>query len=153
LISSVRRAVGGSLRPEQLVEHQSGIAERLRRGRIAIGTAQDAVRAVPVGTMGPVMIYFGGGWGDDDLAADLAELVTAATRANIRIFTFDSRAILDDPNLAPTPSSERVWAAYLVNAQDTLRMVAERTGGQYVSASWDIDSVMSEIARELKNAR
>lgn len=55
--------------------------------------------------------------------------------------------IFDGATLGPNPppSLERAWTAYLLEAQDSLRMLAERTGGQFVSAVWDIDTVMKEI--------
>ena len=152
LVAALGRVTGGGLRPQDVVQQSQGAtSERNARGRIAVATARDVIEAMPVPAGGTVMIYVSGGYGYVDLANDLADLVAAAQHANTRIYTFDSRAIFDSPTLGPDPSRERAWTAYVLEAQDSLRMLAAETGGQFVSAVWDVDTVLSEVGRELKS--
>jgi VWFA-related protein len=63
-----------------------------------------------------------------DLVRELAELTRAANRANATIYPIDPRGLAAGPDVdvdIRTPE----WNAYLRNSQDSLRVMAEQTGG------------------------
>jgi VWFA-related protein len=63
-----------------------------------------------------------------DLIRELAELTRAANRANATIYTIDPRGLPAGPDI---DADIRVpeWNAFLHNSQDSLRVMAEETGG------------------------
>ena len=63
-----------------------------------------------------------------DLIRELAELTRAANRANATIYTIDPRGLPAGPDI---DADIRVpeWNAFLRNSQDSLRVMAEETGG------------------------
>jgi VWFA-related protein len=63
-----------------------------------------------------------------DLVRELAELTRAANRANATIYPIDPRGLAAGPDVdmdIRTPE----WNAYVRNSQDSLRVMAEQTGG------------------------
>jgi VWFA-related protein len=63
-----------------------------------------------------------------DLVRELAELTRAANRANATIYTIDPRGLPAGPDVdvdIRTPE----WNAYVRTSQDSLRVIAEETGG------------------------
>jgi VWFA-related protein len=63
-----------------------------------------------------------------DLIRELAELTRAANRANATIYTIDPRGLVAGPDI---DADIRVpeWNAFVRNSQDSLRVIAEETGG------------------------
>ena len=65
---------------------------------------------------------------EGDLVRELAELTRAANRANATIYTIDPRGLSAGPDIdADIPVTE--WNAHLRASQDSLRVIAEQTGG------------------------
>jgi VWFA-related protein len=65
---------------------------------------------------------------EGDLVRELAELTRAANRANATIYTIDPRGLAAGPDIdldIRTPE----WNAHLRTSQDSLRVIAEETGG------------------------
>ncbi len=66
-----------------------------------------------------------------DLAAQLSELTREANRANATIYTIDPRGLVGMPDL-----DEKVdmveWQDYVTTSQNSLRVIAELTGGSSV---------------------
>jgi VWFA-related protein len=63
-----------------------------------------------------------------DLVRELAELTRAANRANATIYTIDPRGLVAGPDVdvdIRTPE----WNAHVRTSQDSLRVIAEETGG------------------------
>jgi VWFA-related protein len=84
---------------------------------------------------------------DADLVRELAELTRAANRANATLYTIDPRGLVAgadlDQNVDPTE-----WANYVRKSQDSLRTLAELTGGFAVVNQNDFDKALKRIDNE-----
>jgi VWFA-related protein len=84
---------------------------------------------------------------DAELATELGEITRAANRANTTIYTIDPRGLVAgsdiDEQVDPTE-----WANYVRKSQDTLRVVAEETGGIAVVNQNDFDKALKQIDAE-----
>ena len=82
-----------------------------------------------------------------DLAAELSELTRAANRANASIYTIDPRGLVGMPDL-----DEKIdmveWQDYVRSSQDSLRVLAEQTGGIAVVNQNDFDKALKRIDNE-----
>jgi hypothetical protein len=79
------------------------------------------------------------------LAGELDEVAAAAFRARATIYALESRNLVG-PNVELTAPDWALWDAHRVMAQDGLRKLAERTGGQLVWTWSDLDSALEQIA-------
>jgi VWFA-related protein len=88
--------------------------------------------------------------GEADLVHELAELTRAANRANATFYPIDPRGLDAGPDIAAdVPVQE--WNAHVRDTQDSLRTIAEATGGfavvnrnDYAKALTQIDSETSD---------
>ncbi len=84
---------------------------------------------------------------DADLARDLSELTRTANRANATIYSIDPRGLVAgadlDEQVDPTE-----WNDYLRKSQDSLRVIAEQTGGVAVVNQNDFDKALKRIDAE-----
>jgi VWFA-related protein len=84
---------------------------------------------------------------DADLARELGDLTRAANRANTTFYTIDPRGLVGgsdiDENLDPTQ-----WNDYLRKSIDSLRVLAEETGGIAVVNQNDFDKALKKIDNE-----
>ena len=82
-----------------------------------------------------------------DLAAELSELTRAANRANASIYTIDPRGLVGMPDL-----DEKIdmveWQDYIRSSQDSLRVLAEQTGGIAVVNVNDFEKALKRIDNE-----
>jgi VWFA-related protein len=82
-----------------------------------------------------------------DLVSDLAELTRAANRANTTIYTIDPRGLVGGPDL-----DEKIdmmeYQDYVRNSQDTLRVLADLTGGIAVVNQNDFSQALKRIDQE-----
>jgi VWFA-related protein len=82
-----------------------------------------------------------------DLASQLSELTRAANRANTTIYTIDPRGLIGGPDL-----DEKVdvveWQRHVNTTQDTLRVLAELTGGIAVINQNDFRKALQRINNE-----
>ena len=82
-----------------------------------------------------------------DLVRELAELTRAANRANATIYTIDPRGLVAGQDMDDeVPTQE--WNAYLRDSQDSLRVLAEETGGFAVVNMNDFDKGLKRIDNE-----
>jgi VWFA-related protein len=84
---------------------------------------------------------------DTDLAIELNELTREANRANATFYSIDPRGLVAgqdlDEQVDPTE-----WETHLRKTQDSLRVVAEQTGGIAVVNTNDFDKALKRIDAE-----
>jgi VWFA-related protein len=82
-----------------------------------------------------------------DLASQLSELTRAANRANTTIYTIDPRGLVGGPDL-----DEKIdmveWQNYVKTSQDSLRVLADLTGGIAVVNQNDFSKALKRIDNE-----
>jgi VWFA-related protein len=79
-----------------------------------------------------------------DLAAELSELTRAANRANATIYTIDPRGLVGGPDLDEQIDMVE-WQQYVRGSQDSLRVLAELTGGFAVVNQNDFEKALKRI--------
>jgi VWFA-related protein len=84
---------------------------------------------------------------DADLAYEMAELTRAANRANTTIYTIDPRGLVAGTDI-DEPVNPTEWNAYIRKSQDTMRVLAEETGGLAVVNQNDFDKALKRIDAE-----
>jgi VWFA-related protein len=82
-----------------------------------------------------------------DLARELAELTRSANRANVSFYTIDPRGLVGMPDLDETVDQSE-WQDYIHKSQDSLRVLADETGGYAVVNSNDFDKALKRIDAE-----
>ena len=84
---------------------------------------------------------------DTDLALELKQLALAANRANASFYTIDPRGLVAGPDIGyDVPLRE--WRDHLFQTQNSLRMLAELTGGTAVVNRNDFEDALQEIDAE-----
>ena len=84
---------------------------------------------------------------DADLARELAELTRSANRANASFYTIDPRGLVGMPDLDENIDPVE-WQDYVMKSQDSLRVLAEQTGGIAVVNQNDFDKSLKRIDAE-----
>lgn len=82
-----------------------------------------------------------------DLAAQLSELTRAANRANTTIYTIDPRGLVGGPDLDENIDMVE-WQNYIKTSQDSLRVLADLTGGLAVVNQNDFSKALKRIDNE-----
>jgi VWFA-related protein len=82
-----------------------------------------------------------------DLIRELAELTRAANRANATIYTIDPRGLIAGPDIDVEVNMQD-WLAFVRQSQDSLRVLAEETGGIAVVNQNDFDKALKRIDNE-----
>jgi VWFA-related protein len=84
---------------------------------------------------------------DADLARELGDLTRTANRANVTMYTIDPRGLVGmgdiDQQVDPTQ-----WQDYVRKSQDSLRVIAEETGGIAVVNQNDFSKALKKIDAE-----
>ncbi|HET9831602.1 MAG TPA: VWA domain-containing protein, partial [Vicinamibacterales bacterium] len=84
---------------------------------------------------------------DADLARELGELTRQANRANVTMYTIDPRGLVGmgdiDQNVDP-----QQWNEFIRKSQDSLRVIAEETGGLAVVNQNDFSKALKRIDAE-----
>jgi VWFA-related protein len=82
-----------------------------------------------------------------DLFRELGELTKAANRANATMYTIDPRGLVAGPDMDDDVNMQD-WNAYVRETQDSLRVLAEETGGIAVVNQNDFDKALKRIDNE-----
>jgi VWFA-related protein len=89
----------------------------------------------------------GSQFNDADLTGQLAELTRQANRANATIYTFDPRGLVAGQDIDQTVDSVE-WATHLRKENDSLRVMAEQTGGIAVVNTNNFTKALQQIDAE-----
>jgi len=89
----------------------------------------------------------GAQFADADLAREEAELTLAANRANATLYTIDPRGLVAGADLDEQVDPVQ-WQTVLQKSQDSLRVLAENTGGIAVVNTNDFDKALKRIDNE-----
>jgi VWFA-related protein len=84
---------------------------------------------------------------DADLARELGELTRTANRANATIYTIDPRGLVAGPDIAE-PLDPVEFGEHVRKTQDSLRVLADLTGGIAVVNQNDFDKALKRIDAE-----
>jgi VWFA-related protein len=84
---------------------------------------------------------------ESDLIRELGELTRAANRANATFYTLDPRGLVAGPDVDEEVSTQD-WLTYVRETQDSLRVLAEETGGIAVVNQNDFDKALKRIDAE-----
>jgi VWFA-related protein len=84
---------------------------------------------------------------DADLARELSELTRAANRANVSIYTIDPRGLVGGPDLDENVDPV-AYQNMVRKTQDSLRVIADETGGYAVVNQNDFDKALKRIDAE-----
>jgi VWFA-related protein len=84
---------------------------------------------------------------DADLARELSELTRAANRANASFYTIDPRGLVGGPDLDEQIDPVE-WNDHVRKSQDSLRVIADLTGGIAVVNQNDFDKALKRIDAE-----
>jgi VWFA-related protein len=83
-----------------------------------------------------------------DLAAELSELTREANRANTTFYTIDPRGLVGGPDLDETKLDTQDWQDHIRETQNSLRVIAELTGGYAVVNQNDFEKAIKRIDSE-----
>ena len=84
---------------------------------------------------------------DADLAFELGDLTRWANRANTTIYTIDPRGLVAGADIDEQVDPQE-WSTYVRKSQDTMRVLAEDTGGLAVVNQNDFDRALKRIDAE-----
>ena len=84
---------------------------------------------------------------DADLARELGELTRSANRANVTMYTIDPRGLVGMGDIDEQVDPQQ-WNEYVRKSQDSLRVIAEETGGIAVVNQNDFNKALKKIDNE-----
>src|SRR5579864_2314329 len=84
---------------------------------------------------------------DADLARELGELTRTANRANVTMYTIDPRGLVGMGDIAENVDPQQ-WNEFVRKSQDSLRVIAEETGGIAVVNQNDFSKALKRIDAE-----
>ena len=81
---------------------------------------------------------------EGDLVRELAEIVVLANRANATVYTIDPRGLVAGPDVDQDIRAQD-WQTFVRDSQDSLRVIADGTGGLAVVNMNDFDAAFRRI--------
>ena len=149
-LSELRRTTGNALRLSDTVANRSQdpLVEVRYRARIAMAFASELVSAARfVQARSVSLIYLSNGYDleDANFRVRLLQLAELARAASVRIFPINPRMVLAgyDLDLAIDAAG---WRKHLATTQDSLRLLADETGGLATSDVQDAAVAVKKIA-------
>ena len=88
-----------------------------------------------------------GQFSEADLARELGEVTRQANRSNVTVYTIDPRGLVGMTDI-DQPVDPQQWNQFIRNSQDSLRVLAEETGGIAVVNQNDFDKALTRIDAE-----
>ena len=85
---------------------------------------------------------------DAELQFELAELTRAANRANASFYTIDPRGLIAGPDISEFEIPIQEWNRYVMQTQNSLRVLAELTGGMAVVNRNNFEDALKRIDAE-----
>lgn len=85
---------------------------------------------------------------ESDLIREISELTKAANRANATFYTIDPRGLVGGPDIGDRLLSTADWGRHLSKTQDSLRVLADETGGIAVINRNNFDNALKQIDAE-----
>ena len=92
--------------------------------------------------------FQGNTFAEADLVRELSELTRAANRANATFYTIDPRGLVAGPDIDQNLENMSEWQNHIRETQDSLRVIAEQTGGIAVVNQNDFDRALKRIDAE-----
>ena len=134
---------------------QSVLYNDMRRSgpMYGFGGNRERVSSMYEGIEDPMMDPFeqisrqGAVFADFELAMEIAELTKVANRANVSFYTVDPRGLIAGPDPDYVGAME-YWNDYQFTTQNSLRSLAELTGGKAIVNRNDFDDAFKEIDAE-----
>src|SRR3954470_11999701 len=84
---------------------------------------------------------------DADLARELGELTRQANRSNVTMYTIDPRGLVGMGDIDEQVDPQQ-WSEYVRKSQDSLRVIAEETGGIAIVNQNDFSKALKRIDAE-----
>ena len=85
---------------------------------------------------------------ESDLIRELSELTKAANRANATFYTIDPRGLVGGQDLGDRQVDPMEWSRHIVKTQDSLRVLADETGGLAIVNRNNFDNALKRIDAE-----
>ena len=92
--------------------------------------------------------FQGNQFAESELVRELAELTRSANRANATLYTIDPRGLVAGQDIGDQQVNASEWNNHLRETQDSLRVLAEQTGGIAVVNNNDFDKALKRIDAE-----
>lgn len=150
--TQVMRITGGGVGPDEFADPRQSagaMAELPRRARVASAKALDAIRQAASSTRPTILLYFGDGY-IDGLDTEWTAVTRAAAEADVPIYTIHSVSLI---SIVPTTARPAEWDAYAATTRNTLRAIAETTGGMTVFNPTDLDAMLTHVGAEQSPGR
>lgn len=88
------------------------------------------------------------GFAQADLVGQLAELTRAANRANATFYTIDPRGLIAGPDINNLTLTTAEWRKYVTSTVDSLKIIADLTGGFCICNNNDFKRGLERIDAE-----
>ena len=112
----------------------------------SVGTTSEDLRGDPFIQQQTQGLQFA----EADLVREIAEVTRAANRANATLYTIDPRGLVAGPDIDDKVLENNMedWNAYIRRTQDSLRILADETGGIAIVNQNDFDKALKRIDAE-----